>query len=411
MYKLMIVDDEDLERQVLRMFVEQSNLEIDTIVECANGVDAVKTALLEQPNICILDIRMPGLNGLEAMSQILAVNKSCKVIFSSAYYYFDYAVKAMQMGALDFMTKPVKKETVLKILTKAIDQLDKAQSLQTSSLRMRDMTYVLEKRMLRELVTGETDEETLWFLDTMGFGGDTCGCTLFVRFASSISETDKASFSIALRSELSAAGIRHLLYAHRRSVDLLAFCKDQEQLTLTQTRLQPLVEQALAALNTPYTLALTTWADDLLQIELSYIEAKGMLGEHMEASEPRNSPVLPVSAPVSKAQLPVEIEAICRYIDENYCEKITLDSITESVGFSKFYASRLFKKYTGTTIIDYLIGVRLAKAKELLMSGEYSIKQISYMIGYSDPNYFTWSFKKYIGVSPVKYRYFQNLSR
>lgn len=68
MYKLMIVDDEQLERQVIRLFVEQSNLEIDKILECTNGVDAVKIALVEQPDICILDIRMPGLNRLEAMS-------------------------------------------------------------------------------------------------------------------------------------------------------------------------------------------------------------------------------------------------------------------------------------------------------------------------------------------------------
>ena len=122
MYKLMIVDDEGLERQALRHFIQNSKLEIEEILECANGVDAVKTALLKQPEICILDIKMPGLSGLEAMEQIRAVNKSCKIIFSTAYSYFEYAVKALQAGALDFMVKPVKKEKLIQVINKAIDQ-------------------------------------------------------------------------------------------------------------------------------------------------------------------------------------------------------------------------------------------------------------------------------------------------
>ena len=107
--------------------------------------------------------------------------------------------------------------------------------------------------------------------------------------------------------------------------------------------------------------------------------------------------------------MPPEIKLICEYLQENYEEKLTLEEITQHVGFSKYYGGRLFKQYMGMTIIEYLIKIRLDRAKELLTQREYSIKQISYMVGYQDPNYFTWSFKKATGISPVKYRYFQNL--
>lgn len=409
MYKLMIVDDETLERQVLRMFVEQSKLEIDTIVECANGVDAVKTALLEQPNICILDIKMPGLNGLEAMNQIKAVNQNCKVIFSSAYNYFDYAVKAMQMGALDFMTKPVKKETILRVLTKAIDQIDEEQNLEAYHNRVSDITYVLEKRILRELVTGQTDEETLWFLDVMKFD-ELYGNAFFLRLARNIDETEKAAISKILRAELSAAGYSHLLFVHHRSIDLLIFTQTAQGAMQATAQIEQILNATLKSTHLEAKIGNGLWAEDLLQIELAYIEAKEMVGETVAAFVPETVVQIATKPQAERTGVPAEIDAICAYIKEQYSEKITLDSITESVGFSKYYASRLFKKYMGTTIIDYLIQVRIEKAKELLTNSDYSIKQISYMIGYQDPNYFTWSFKKCLGVSPIKYRYFQNLS-
>lgn len=227
MYKLMIADDEALERQALRHFIEHSKVEIGEIFECANGIEAVKTALLEQPDICILDIKMPGLTGLEAMEQIRAVNKSCKVIFSTAYSYFDYAVKALQAGALDFMVKPVKKEKLIQVVNKAIDELDAERNQEAYQAKITDLTYVLEKRILRELIMGQTDEETLWFFDAMGIK-EAYGCIFFVRFQREISEEEKARLSKLLRGDLTAAGYTHLLYVHRKSIDCMIFSKTKE---------------------------------------------------------------------------------------------------------------------------------------------------------------------------------------
>lgn len=173
-------------------------------------------------------------------------------------------------------------------------------------------------------------------------------------------------------------------------------------------------DRTLKEYDIPYTSGAGSWVDDVFQLEQSYIDAQNKVDGH---------PSLPVrdllteqsrfdteknSNAVSN-QVPPEIKLICEYLQENYEEKLTLEEITQHVGFSKYYGGRLFKQYMGMTIIEYLIKIRLDRAKELLTQGEYSIKQISYMVGYQDPNYFTWSFKKATGISPVKYRYFQNL--
>lgn len=408
MYKLMIADDEALERQALRHFIEHSKVEIGEIFECSNGIEAVKTALLEQPDICILDIKMPGLTGLEAMEQIRAVNKSCKVIFSTAYSYFDYAVKALQAGALDFMVKPVKKEKLIQVVNKAIDELDAERNQEAYQSKITDLTYVLEKRILRELIMGQTDEETLWFFDAMGIK-EAYGCIFFVRFQREISEEEKARLSKLLRGDLTAAGYTHLLYVHRKSIDCMIFSKTKELTEDTGEHAKSIFIYALESMQIPHRIGVGSWEEDLMQMEFSYLCAKEAVGEYVTAEKREEIMVVEPDPGDDKKAVPSEITFICNYINENYSEKITLNAIADSVGFSKYYISRLFKQHMGVTIIDYLIKVRLDKAKELLGKGEYSIKQISFMIGYSDPNYFTWSFKKYLGISPIKYRYFQNL--
>lgn len=408
MYKLMIADDEALERQALRHFIEHSKVEIGEIFECANGIEAVKTALLEQPDICILDIKMPGLTGLEAMEQIRAVNKSCKVIFSTAYSYFDYAVKALQAGALDFMVKPVKKEKLIQVVNKAIDELDAERNQEAYQAKITDLTYVLEKRILRELIMGQTDEETLWFFDAMGIK-EAYGCIFFIRFQREISEEEKARLSKLLRGDLTAAGYTHLLYVHRKSIDCMIFSKTKELTEDTGQHAKSIFIYALESMQIPHRIGVGSWEEDLMQMEFSYLCAKEAVGEYVTAEKREEIVVVEPESGDDKKAVPPEITFICNYINENYSEKITLNAIADSVGFSKYYISRLFKQHMGVTIIDYLIKVRLDKAKELLGKGDYSIKQISFMIGYSDPNYFTWSFKKYLGISPIKYRYFQNL--
>ena len=74
------------------------------------------------------------------------------------------------------------------------------------------------------------------------------------------------------------------------------------------------------------------------------------------------------------------------------------------MNISPYYFSRIFKEGTGENFIEYLTSVRMEKAKELLGNGEYSMKEIGVMVGFSDPNYFSRSFKKNVGVTPTEYK-------
>lgn len=97
------------------------------------------------------------------------------------------------------------------------------------------------------------------------------------------------------------------------------------------------------------------------------------------------------------------IDEMKRYILEHYTQEISLEQVADHVGLQHDYLGKLFKKVEGLTFTEYIIALRMEKAKELLEQRELTIKEITFMIGYSDPNYFSRAFKKYVGISATQY--------
>lgn len=99
------------------------------------------------------------------------------------------------------------------------------------------------------------------------------------------------------------------------------------------------------------------------------------------------------------------VNQIIDYLDENYSEKISLDRIARNMYLSPVYISKIFKEETGESPINYLIKIRLEKAKDMLEASEaQSIKKIATTVGYDDAYHFSKLFKKYYGISPSHYR-------
>jgi two-component system, response regulator YesN len=96
--------------------------------------------------------------------------------------------------------------------------------------------------------------------------------------------------------------------------------------------------------------------------------------------------------------------AIKEYLDQKYMEEVTLDSLSEHFYFTKEYLSRLFKKEFGCGIYEYVLQVRMNRAKQLLEDPSVQIQQIAEQLGYNDSNYFSKAFRTYTGISPTDYR-------
>jgi two-component system response regulator YesN len=97
------------------------------------------------------------------------------------------------------------------------------------------------------------------------------------------------------------------------------------------------------------------------------------------------------------------IDFIIRFLHEHYAEDITLDMIAEKVYLTRNYLSQIFKQATGENYNNYLTRIRMEKAKELMMTGNYKLYEISEMVGYKNNAYFSQLFKKYTGHNPSEF--------
>lgn len=98
------------------------------------------------------------------------------------------------------------------------------------------------------------------------------------------------------------------------------------------------------------------------------------------------------------------IEKAKEYIHKNFKKDISLESVSREIDLSTYYFSKLFKDVTGENFLEYLTKIRIETAKKMLLEGKYSIKEICVETGYSDPNYFSRIFKKYVGCTPTEFR-------
>lgn len=94
------------------------------------------------------------------------------------------------------------------------------------------------------------------------------------------------------------------------------------------------------------------------------------------------------------------VDFMMDYVHHHYAEEITLESLSKKLYLSRNYLNQIFKKATGETFTNYLIRVRMEKAKALLIEGKLMIYEIAEKVGYKNVPYFSSIFKKYNGISP-----------
>ena len=115
--KILIVDDEKLARQRLRGLLEQLKDDYSVIAEASNGQEALEKWHQCQADLLLLDIRMPGIDGLQVAGELARQNNPPAVIFTTAYD--DYALQAFDNNAVDYLLKPIRKNRLEAALAKA----------------------------------------------------------------------------------------------------------------------------------------------------------------------------------------------------------------------------------------------------------------------------------------------------
>lgn len=93
-------------------------------------------------------------------------------------------------------------------------------------------------------------------------------------------------------------------------------------------------------------------------------------------------------------------QRIIRYLEEHYAEDVSLDGLSEVLGYNKSYLCVAFKKDTQTTILDFLNMIRIRRAAELIVYSDHSLNQVADMCGFASDSHFNRVFVKYVGITP-----------
>lgn len=120
----MLVDDEELEREGLKLILANNRSEFTVVAEAQNGQEAIDLALEKKPDLIFMDIKMPKLDGLQAIEQILEVHPHVKCVMVSAFDMFDYARQAMKFGIKEYLLKPSKVSVVLEAFDRMVEEIE-----------------------------------------------------------------------------------------------------------------------------------------------------------------------------------------------------------------------------------------------------------------------------------------------
>jgi DNA-binding NarL/FixJ family response regulator len=169
MIKVLLADDHKIVREGLRRIIEESG-EMEVVAEAADGNEAISGALDTRPDVAVVDISMPGMDGLEVVSQLKALAPSMPVLILTMHDEEQYVVRAVESGAMGYVTKQAAPEQLvdavkklyaggLYLTEKASEALalrvikgDKFKS-DAESLSMREL------QVLRKLALGQTNHE------------------------------------------------------------------------------------------------------------------------------------------------------------------------------------------------------------------------------------------------------------
>ena len=164
MHKILKANDEVIERTVLEKKLKKYYSDTCKILVAQNGRQALEIFEQDHPQIVILDIEMPGINGLEAAKEIRKKSRSCSIIFLTAFDEFSYAKAAISVHALDYLLKPCDERELINSVDEAI-RLSRVSRPEPSAEESAAQHRSSESRTSEEQPADESrQEETLAYI-------------------------------------------------------------------------------------------------------------------------------------------------------------------------------------------------------------------------------------------------------
>jgi two-component system response regulator YesN len=396
MWKVLIADDEPKIRRGLRSLIARCGDDLEVVAEAEDGDMAYSLALEYQPDIFIIDVRMPIRNGLELIE---ALNKKVPgkiVIIVSGHDEFEYAQAAVKLQVFDYVLKPVDAASFISVIEKAKAELEARRKtgeyLSWAREQLERNLPVLRERFLRDWVRGALSKTEI--LETIAF--------LSIKLAA------PATIIAARFAERSASGAAGA--ARNRMLELVALR------TIVEESLTPSSSYVFED-DTETVIGVTARLenDELVTIVNKVEQRASEQVYQIPSIATRNVPELvsglcdayeEVRAELSDGDNCESFVVLARnYVDKNYWNPdLCLEDAAAELQVSPGYLSRLMKRETGFSFVEYVNRVRVKKAVILMTDPAAKAYEVAERVGYRSQHYFCRAFKKITGTSPTDHR-------
>jgi len=505
MIKLLIVDDEQIEREGMKAILNRAFPEL-IIEQANNGNKAVEMAISFRPDLVLMDIQMPGMNGLEAIEKILKDFPRMKFIMVTAFDTFNYVQSALKLGAKDYILKPSKVSEIRTTVGKVLKEIENERELLLESNMQREMLQktlaLVETDVVTQLLFDHVHEVHLDMLMEMLDKHSTSEVFvmnvivpvgleyLYSQIKEKVRKTRSGWMGALYDGQVPIIIFRGEGQSYRTQAvslarEILSVGKSEQKsgwfvgignVCHSLEHIRPSYQEAIiASSNTTLSVKYRFYQDvpvlnekdsqqlakflkkdfseqvrlgqwDQVKSNISQIiQAYEMEGLDMQQAESLvlkglwtiwsilSDMGIETATPIytykisNFRQLRSEttnlmkvmkqsydkhyenleadtIHRIKQFIMENSQQNISLETLSNKVGLSPIYISKMFKEKLGINYIDYLTVCRIDKAKKMLADKEKSIKEITIEVGYHEPNYFSKVFKKMCNVTPREYR-------
>jgi len=531
MYKVLIIDDEEPAREAIKILADWDSINVYEVFEAWDGKNGIRLIEEKKPDIILVDMKMPEMNGMELLQIVENKYPDLAIIVISGYDNYEYTHQAIHSKVIDYLLKPIKKNELNDALKKAIDMIssrrekksqyiDRNILLNLSLPSLKEKLYIaaiegnISKQMreiYRELIDTECnikyysvsifrimnlDEISDKYFNEVSltqfaisnainelFNNDEIECFNFVNPKNNNEIIVIISFKNGYNEKLKADYL-HLIQKSRRklnqffeliimagvggfykgidslkksflesekligSINLLnnndgIACDMPEDMNIMKISLlekKDLIFNAIEGGSLAYTKEIIKGFvdrieqagilslrdanrifDELMLIFnsfsmikefdanelISYFKSLSRSVYNFEQFKKYLLEFIELFYNLSKKQPgndSFNIYEIKEFIDSNYCQDIKISLFTNKYFLSREYLMKLFKDEFGCGIYEYVIKVRMEKARKLLADPNIKINRISQMLGYSDNNYFSKAFKNYFGISPSDYR-------
>lgn len=161
--RVLICDDEGIVQQAIRFMIQKSFGDEIEIESAKNGRMAIELADSFRPDIILMDIQMPGINGIEAMEEIKREHKNVIFIVLTAYDKFEYSQKSIDIGVMSYLTKPINKDVLTDTLRKAMKLVRARREKVSQDLKVKEKLEVvvpmIESGFVYSVLLGESNDE------------------------------------------------------------------------------------------------------------------------------------------------------------------------------------------------------------------------------------------------------------